>query len=384
MKNWNKVKLKKILTQCRETIWLDDLTQYNQLTNSKHSGIQARGYKLGGEIGRKRQFLVDLDKYPNTILYTRQTIQTDEAIALCPYEVNGCIVTENMPLFSIQNADPKFVEYFFKTELFLRQLHQTAAIGTSQQSILEEIFLEYEISLPPLAEQQRIVARLSALKNKIDEVKILRGEQEKDSKNLLYSLFLNTIKNAKWLKMGEVAPLIKRQVELQPNQFYNEIGARSFGKGTFDKPIVNSNDLTWQKPNWIKTGDLLFSNIKAWEGAIATVSEKDNNKIGSHRYLTFVPNPEIIITEFLCFYFLTHEGLDKVSDASPGSADRNRTLNTKKIFNALVPVPTLEAQQKFLRVQAQLNATKQYQSEQMTLLNGIFPSLLNKAFRGEL
>lgn len=382
MKNWKTVKLEEVLKRQYDSVEINDNDKYKRLTiKTKGQGISLRNELQGVDIGTKNQFRVKSNQF-----LLSKIDAMNGAFGIIPIECDNGIITGNFWTYdfdeTILNRD--YLNFLCIGEIFTDFSIKASEGTTNRKYLREDKFLNLDFHLPPLAEQQRIVARLSALKNKIDEVKILRGEQEKDSKNLLYSLFLNTIKNAKWLKMGEVAPLVKRQVELQPNQFYNEIGARSFGKGTFDKPMVNSNDLTWQKPNWIKTGDLLFSNIKAWEGAIATVSEKDNNKIGSHRYLTFVPNPEIIITEFLCFYFLTHEGLDKVSDASPGSADRNRTLNTKKIFNALVPVPTLEAQQKFLLVQSQLNTTKQYQSEQMTLLNGIFPSLLNKAFRGEL
>lgn len=382
MKNWKNVKLKDVLTPSENVISILPLEKYRLL-----------GIRLWGEGGYEREEIQGSQTQYRTFTksvegnFTFNKIWArNGAVTVIQKQLEGLYVSPEFPVYSTDKNKivSEWLFFITKTDWFWRLISDKAFGTSGKNRIKPEVFLNLEIPLPPLAEQQRIVARLSALKNKIDEVKILRGEQEKDNKNLLYSLFVNTIKTADWHKMGKVAPLVKRQVELQPNQTYNEVGARSFGKGIFDKPIVNSNDLTWQKPNWIKTGDLLFSNIKAWEGAIAPVSEKDNNKIGSHRYLTFVPNPEIIITEFLCFYFLTEEGLEKVSDASPGSADRNRTLNTKKICNALVPVPTLEMQQKFLHIQAQLNANKQHQAEQMTLLNGIFPSLLNKAFRGEL
>ncbi|MFZ4476905.1 MAG: restriction endonuclease subunit S, partial [Saprospiraceae bacterium] len=278
--DWEIVKLKKVLKQYRITVWLDDTKQYNQLTNSKHTGIKARGYKIGSEIGRKRQFVVDLDKHPNTILFTRQTIQQDEAIGLCPYEVNGCIVTENMPLFAVENADPNFIAHYFKTETFLKQLHLTAAIGTSQQSILEETFLNFEIPLPPLSEQQRIAERLAALKGKIDAVRALRDEQDKEMKGLLLMQYQKVIEGAEWKPLKEVAPLVRRKVDLQPNTVYSEIGVRSFGKGVFEKPSFNSDELSWEKPNWIKEGDLLMSNIKAWEGAVAAVGKEHDGKVG--------------------------------------------------------------------------------------------------------
>ena len=33
--------------------------------------------------------------------------------------------------------------------------------------------------------------------------------------------------------------------------------------GSFHKPPMKGSELTWQKPFWLKAGDLVFSNIKA-------------------------------------------------------------------------------------------------------------------------
>ena len=281
-----------------------------------------------------------------------------------------------------KKVDLHFLLYYFRSKNFQNSLNFEMSQGLKTE-VKPKKFLSIEAALPSLPEQQRIVNRLESVKSKIEAVKILRGEQNRLNKSLLFSLFTDLVKGAKWQKMGEVAPLAKRPVSLQPNTKYNEIGARSFGKGTFDKPIVNSDELTWQKPNWIKTGDLLFSNIKAWEGAIAAVTEKDNDKIGSHRYLTFVPDSEVTTAEFLCFYFLTYEGLEKLGNASPGSADRNRTLNTKIISNTLVPVPSLHLQKEFLEIKAKLNTTTQHQVTQQQALETLLPSALDKAFKGE-
>lgn len=157
------VPLSKVLEQYRVETWIDDNKNYKQLTISKYEGIKQRGHKLGYDIGRKRQFIVDLDKYPNTILYTRQTLQQDEAIGLAPYEVNGCITTENMPMFSITDAEPLYVHYFFKSNFFLKQLHKTSAKGTSQQTIHEDTFLKYLIPLPDPDIQKEVIRLLERI-----------------------------------------------------------------------------------------------------------------------------------------------------------------------------------------------------------------------------
>ncbi|MBP6108104.1 MAG: hypothetical protein V9E93_04310 [Steroidobacteraceae bacterium] len=69
-----------------------------------------------------------------------------------------------------------------------------------------------------------------------------------------------------------------------------EVGARTFGKGLVVKPDFDGAEATWQKPVWIKSGDLVLSNIKAWEGAIALADDEHEGCIASHRYITCVPD----------------------------------------------------------------------------------------------
>jgi hypothetical protein len=42
-----------------------------------------------------------------------------------------------------------------------------------------------------------------------------------------------------------------------------------------------------------------------------------------------LPNTEIIDLEFIYYYFRIFEGAEKLSDASLGTVDQNKTLNTK-------------------------------------------------------
>src|SRR5574344_278452 len=98
--NLKTYKLAELLTQYRETHFVENDQDYKQLTISKYSGVSYRGTKNGKLIGRKRQFIVNLRKYPHTLLFTRQGVK-DGSIGIAPKDVDGCIATENMPMFSI-------------------------------------------------------------------------------------------------------------------------------------------------------------------------------------------------------------------------------------------------------------------------------------------
>ena len=146
------------------------------------------------------------------------------------------------------------------------------------------------------------------------------------------------------MPLGEVAPIVRRPIKLDRNAKYREIGARSFGKGLFAKPEFDGAAATWEKPVLIARGDLVFSNIKAWEGAISWATDAHDGCIASHRYITCVPRADLATPEFLARYLLSSEGLAQVGHASRGSADRNRTLSLVELAAIPVPVPPLSHQ----------------------------------------
>lgn len=332
----------------------------------------------GSQVG-SNQFLATSNQFIISKIDAR-----NGAYGIVPSELDKAIVTGDFLLFDPSNSlDISFLNYFANTTFFDFECKKASEGTTNRVRLRIEKFLQIEIPLPSLAEQQRIAGRLSVLKEKMDTVRRLRGEQGKEMQGLLFSQYQKVIEGADWRPMWEVAPLERRKVDLQPNTVYQEIAVRSFGRGVFEKADFNSDDLTWEKPNWIKEGDLLMSNIKAWEGAVAPVGKEHDGKVGSHRYLTFAPNPEITSAEFLAFYFSTDKGRLQLNEASPGTADRNRTLNTKTILNALVPVPNIALQNDFLQLQTKIETLKAAQSEQMKGLEGLFPSVLEQAFRGD-
>jgi type I restriction enzyme, S subunit len=129
---------------------------------------------------------------------------------------------------------------------------------------------------------------------------------------------------------------------------------------------------------------LIFSNVFAWEGGIAVAKPIDKGRVGSHRFITCVPNVGVATAKYLCFYFLTQEGLEKIGIASPGGAGRNRTLGLQALANIEVPVPDYEKQLWFDDFLDKVNALRELQSASEEELSALMPSILDKAFKGEL
>jgi len=97
-----------------------------------------------------------------------------------------------------------------------------------------------------------------------------------------------------------------------------------------------------------------------------------------------VPQKGVITSNFLSYYLLFKEGLIKINEASPGSADRNRTLGMKKLEAIEVPVPDCKVQVKFDEIYRKLNGVKSQREEQYKLFTALLPSIIDKTFKREL
>jgi len=95
----------------------------------------------------------------------------------------------------------------------------------------EPKFLSQEISLPPLSEQSRIVARIEELSAKIEEARGLRHEAVDEAETLLANssadILLRSGRNAKLMPLGDVATKITDGEHIRPRRTVSRINLLS-------------------------------------------------------------------------------------------------------------------------------------------------------------
>ena len=104
------------------------------------------------------------------------------AIGIVPPEGESALITSHFFLFNIveQKLLPAYMKWLLQGNYFARYLENEARGTTGYAAIRPKQFLAMEIPLPPLAEQQRIVARIEALAGKIAAARRLREEARKE------------------------------------------------------------------------------------------------------------------------------------------------------------------------------------------------------------
>lgn len=257
--------------------------------------------------------------------------------------------------------------------------------GAGQQRVPEEFFEQCEVVAPSsIAEQERIAAKVKALLNGFLQLTEKAEWSVQATRRSLPVVYQRITAAAPVLPLQQVAHLERRSVAVRSEVEYQELGVRSFGKGTFQKTIVTGAQLGAKRVYWMRTGDLVFNNVFAWEGAVAVVRPEDDGLIGSHRFITYVPIKGQAVSEFLYYHFLTPQGLADLGSASPGSAGRNRTLGLEKLKRIALPVPSYDEQCWF----KELLDRQQHVAVLGTSISDGFAAfhdaVVARAFRGEL
>jgi type I restriction enzyme S subunit len=378
MKGWPKVALGELLRRSDEAAGLDPAAEYHEVTIKLWGkGVVSRGKVRGGDVVSVRRVV-----RANQLIMSKIDARNG-AIGLVPPELDGAIVSNDFPSFEFRDperCDAAFMGWLVRSALFV-ELCKAASEGTTNRvRIKEDRFLDQQIGLPPLSEQHGVVARLDALAEKTREVEAHLDAVERDAEHLLALRFRDVIADASLRPMAEVAPLVRREVSIAPEKSYTELGVRSFYKGTFHRRTVPGSDFSWQDLYQVKAGDLVFSNIMAWEKAIAVAATEDDGCVGNHRMLTCEARPDTAVPDFLWFYFTTEEGFAKIFAASPGTAARNRTMTAPALMAIEVPVPAIAAQQTFVRLQADVAALKAKHAAIRRANAALLPATLERIF----
>ncbi|MBS1765713.1 MAG: restriction endonuclease subunit S [Bacteroidetes bacterium] len=438
--SWKKVKLKQILKQYRiEHIVQNDI-EYKQVTISKYDGVTFRGTKMGKEIGRKRQFQIDLKKYPNTLMFVRQGVQ-DGSIGIAPIEVDGCIATENMPMFSVEGINLEYLKFLLKSPYFYDELNKIKTTGSAQKSIHEREILEIEIPFPNIEEQEEIVKelirkkdnsfaistelthQLSLLKklrqqflqdavqgklvdqNKKDEpaselLKKIKADKEKliAEKKLKKEKELPPIKpeeipfeipeNWKWCRLGEICTKIT-------DGFHNTPPKVSEGIPYIAATQVKSDKIDWDNCNYVdekyhrelyikaypQKGELLVVNIGAGCGTPALIDVDFEFSFKNTAILKF--NQNLISNKLLFYYFLLRK--DEIyAELTKGGLQPFLSL---KILNEIdFPLPPIAEQNRIVQKIDELMqycndleaSIKQSESQNEKLLQQVLREALRK------
>lgn len=396
------IRIGEFLTRSKEQVSIQDGILYKRPTiRMNGNGISLRDEVDGKLIGTKNQFRI----YKNQFLLSKIDARNG-AFGVVPAELNEGIITGNFWTFNVDclAINPHYLTLLTRTKEF-QKLSQTASVGTTNRNYLqEEQFLNFEIPLPSLPEQETIVNNYYSKIKEAEELEkqanYLEGEierylytelgLEKEHKRLVVHKGLQFIKFEIVTEWGLDKILsksnkkssnfrittIEESPELVIDLFRGKSPKYKDGTSSF---ILNQKCNRWNEidmsfvkavdNDWLKSiddkfltreGDVLINSTG--EGTIGRASylKKENEGLlyDSHLLLLRLNN-QIINPELFVEIFNSGYGQNQVNEIKSAQATKQTELGVSNLTKLYFPLPdSLEKQNLIIETIKQFRLNK--------------------------
>lgn len=307
------------------------------------------------------------------------------SVAVVLDKLAGCYVSGEFPTFrpTVERLEPRWFHWLTKTPTFWEQCDEKSRGTSGKNRIRPEQFLEIEIPLPPLPEQRRIVARIESLAAKIEEARDLKHQILEEEEALVISTH-SKLSGKRVRKLGEIVKLDEDQVIVTPTGQYNQVGVKGFGGGLFAKAPITGTETTYRVFNRLYEGALVLSQVKAWEGAVAVCGSDLTGWFVSPEYRTFRCIPGESVPGYLSALVRTEWFWSRLVNATRGVGARRERTRPEQFLTIEIPMPDIQQQKKGEAIFSKVDELKKLQADTAAELASLLPSILDKAFKGEL
>lgn len=401
---WPLVPLGELLARVSRAEAVDPSMAYRLLGAHWYAkGLYIKDVKPGSEIRAQKLFRVEEGDFVYNRLFGWKG-----SFAIATRDDHGCYVSNEFPCFSLDlhRLDPQYLWRYFSRSMLWQEALGLSAGGTptSRNRLKEESLLSLRIPLPPPAEQRRIVARIEELAAKIEEARALRQQSVQAAEALALSEISREFGRLSQHPKAAIRALgINGESPVQTGPFGAQLHASEFvSQGV---PVLNVGNVWPEGLRFdrldrvlpekaaqlsrysLKPGDLLFARSGATLGKVCLVPDECDGWLMTGHLFRVRFDQERIYSRFA---FAALRGVHSIRAQVLGQV-RGATrpgYNTTLLGNVEIPVPPLTEQRRIVAeldaLEARVDALKHLQAETAAELDALLPSILDKAFKGEL
>ncbi|MBQ7032366.1 MAG: restriction endonuclease subunit S [Clostridia bacterium] len=362
--DWNYVKLNTCLSENKERNKDGVYTKDDVLSVSGERGvvnqIEFMGRSYAGE-----------SVLPYHVVETGDIVYTKSPLKQNPYGIiklnkgNPGIVSTLYAVYHCCNPiTAEYLNYFFEIDEYLNSyLFPLVKKGAkNDMKVNNEDVIKGEMALPPIDEQVKIVKILQQCDKVIELHEKELVELQKFKKASLRMLFPKKgckfpetrfggfDSEWKWRKVTEIGEIFIGLVTTMTSHYTDNgvllIRNSDVKDGFFafgDNPIYLDDEFAKKNSSRKhKVGDV----ITVHTGDIGTSAVITENEDGSIGFATIVtrPNKDLIVPEYLCSYLNSEAHKNFAMNISTGDGRNN--YNLKDYYKCMIPLPTLDEQQK--------------------------------------
>jgi len=391
---FTKVPLGSALKHRKVFFTLDETAQYKRVRVQLHNkGIILRDVVHGSDLRTKKQQVAKAGD-----LLVAEIDAKVGGFGIVPRELDGAIVSSHYFLYEIDEAKclRGWLDAFIRSGGMEEQVK--ARGSTNYAAIRPERVLEFEMPLPSLPEQRRIVARIEELAAKIEKARGLRQQAAIEAEELVstaISTFFSKGMEKGWL-VGQLGDyLIDDCYGTSEKMNDDESGTPILRMGNIQNGRLDLSDLKYlhlsekdRAKLLLVPGDILVNRTNSAElvGKCAVFYLDGEYAFASYlirlRADTTRAEPRLVAS-----YINSPRGRAYMF-SEPKQMTGQANVNATKLKALPIALPPLAEQRNMVAylddLEAKVDAVKRLQAETAAELAAMLPSILDKAFKGEL
>lgn len=398
MKYLPNVRFDRIMSRVDRRLEIDDSSEY-QCVGVRWYGLGAflREKLFGCEIRRKQQWIIRR----GDVVYNK-LFAWKGSFAIASQDVDGCIVSDKFPTYSanLELINPRYLHYYFRTEPLWKQasLLSKGAAAISKLTLNPPQFWDLTIPLPDLSEQRRIVEKIERQAALIEEAQALRTRSLRESQIVLTACIRHLTE-----ELGELGTLSMVLREKPRNGW--SARCDNLDEGTpvltlkavtgylYDPTALKRTSLPTnpEAHYWLQPGDLLItrSNTPEFVGHTAIYSGQPENCVYPDLMMRLKIEEDAADKRFVWFWLQSPVVREFIRIQAKGTSPTMKKINQRSVMSIPFPVGiSLGEQRRIVKylddLQSKVERLKKLQTQTAAELDALLPSILDKAFRGEL
>lgn len=365
-KGWTRTTFDKVLEVVERPVKLDTSRVYKTLTAKRNrGGIVLRDEILGKDILTKTQFEV---KAGDFVISRRQIIHG--ACAVAPTDLDGAVVSnEYSTLRPRDGLLMEFLEHYSHTPYFQRTcFHSSHGVDVEKMIFKIDEWLTRDTDIPPIGEQRKIAAILSAVDEAIEATQTVIDQLQVMKRAMMAELLTRGLPHRHTqFKQTEIGELPQGWEVLPFEAVLSNPDGDSLSYGILQPgedvesgiPMLRTVDLDEHggradttllrvareiearyERTRLRGGEVLLS-VMGTVGRTAVVS-KEWEGWNVNRALAVIRVNQRVTPDFLSFWFRSPSTQDRFATEKIGSAQKR--VNLGDLRKMLMPIPSLDEQ----------------------------------------
>lgn len=174
--------------------------------------------------------------------------------------------------------------------------------------------------------------------------------------------------------LGKVMALDVHAVEVDPDALYPIVGVLNRGRGLLYRDPISGSETSYKTLNRIRAGQVVYSRLKAFEGAITVAPAALGDAYASQEFPTFTCGDQLIPGYFALLTTMPHLW-DMLQNLSTGMGGRRERVKPADFLTIRVSLPPVPAQQRIVHVMAAVDANVEALAGEMSRADDVWWAL---------